>query len=123
MQRFKIFLFWSAAAFALVMASLPNPIEIPGEPGDKVQHMIAFAVLALLGAQAYPRRLIVLLIGLSAFGALIELVQLIPSLNRTADWSDLAADIMTTAAVLGVIFVVRQIRARSMRPTREAPTR
>ena len=85
--------------------------------------MIAFAVLALLGAQAYTRRLIALLIGLSGFGALIELVQLIPSLNRTADWTDFAADIITTAAVLGVIFVVRRIRARSKRFTREAPIR
>ncbi|WP_202386112.1 VanZ family protein [Allopontixanthobacter confluentis] len=102
------------------MASLQNPIELPGEPSDKVQHMIAFAVLALLGAQAYPRRLMALLIGLSAFGALIELVHLIPSLKRTADWTDLAAEIITTAAVLGVIFMVRRLRARPKRFTREA---
>ena len=123
MRRFAVILFWSAATFALTMASLPNAFELSVESGDKVQHMISFAVLALLGAQAYPRRLIALLIGLSGFGALIELVQLIPSLNRTADWTDFAADIITTAAVLGVIFVVRRIRARSMRPTREAPIR
>lgn len=119
LHRLARLLFWSAAAFALVMASLQNPIELPGEPSDKVQHMIACAVLALLGAQAYPRRLMALLIGLSAFGALIELVQLIPSLNRAADWTDFAAGIITTAAVLGVIFVVRRIRPRSKRPAIE----
>ena len=123
MRRFAVILFWSAATFALTMASLPHAFELSVESGDKVQHMIAFAVLALLGAQAYPRRLIALLIGLSGFGALIELVQLIPSLNRTADWTDFAADIITTAAVLGVIFVVRRIRARSKRFTSEAPIR
>jgi len=114
LQRFAIILFWSAATFALVMASLQNPIALPSDPGDKFKHIIAFAVLALLGALAYPGvRLLTLLLGLSVFGALIELIQLIPSLNRTSDWEDLAADILAAATVLGAIFVVRRIRKPS----------
>lgn len=114
MQRFAIILFWSAAAFALLVASIPQPIVLPGDPTDKVQHIIAFAVLALLGALAYTGlRLILLLLGLSVFGALIELLQLIPSLNRTADWSDLAADILTLVIVFGAIFVVRRMRRQA----------
>ena len=111
MQRFAVILFWSAAAFALMMAGLPNAPELKVESGDKILHMIAFAVLALLGAFAYPAlRLMALLLGLSAFGILIELIQLIPALNRTADWGDLAADILTAAAVLGVIYIFRRSR-------------
>ena len=111
MQRFLVFLFWSAAAFALIMASVQHPIALPGDPGDKFQHIMAFSVLALLGALAYPgTRLLVILLGLSAFGALIELIQMIPFLNRTADTNDLAADILAAAAVLSVVFVVRRIR-------------
>ena len=114
MQRFAVILFWSAAAFALIMASLPHAPELKVESGDKFLHMIAFAVLALLGTIAYPAlRLTVLLLGLSAFGMLIELSQLIPALNRTADWSDLAADILTAAAVLGAIFIFRRLRKRA----------
>ena len=114
MQRFAVILFWSAAAFVLIMASLPHAPELKVQSGDKILHMIAFAVLALLGALAYPAlRLIVLLLGLSAFGMVIELIQLIPALNRTADWRDLAADIMTATTVLGVIFVFRRIRHQS----------
>ena len=114
MQRLAVILFWSAAAFALIMAGLPNAPELKVESGDKILHMIAFAVLALLGTFAYPAlRLIVLLLGLSAFGMLIELSQLIPALNRTADWRDLAADILTAAAVLGVIYTFRRMRKRA----------
>ena len=114
MQRFAVILFWSAAAFALIMAGLPHAPELSVESGDKILHMIAFAVLALLGALAYPAlSLMALLLCLSAFGILIELIQLIPALNRTADWRDLAANILNAAAVLGVIFVVRRIRHKS----------
>ena len=114
MQRLAVSLFWSAAAFALIMAGLPHAPELKVASGDKILHMIAFAVLALLGALAYPAlHLMNLILGLSAFGILIELIQLIPALNRTADWRDLAADIVTTAVVLGVIFVVRRIRHQS----------
>ena len=47
-------LFWAAAAFAFVMAVLPHPPNIPGNPNDKLQHIAAFATLALLGSFAFP---------------------------------------------------------------------
>ena len=51
-ERFIRLLFWGAALFALIMALDPHPPSFPGEPSDKVEHMIAFAVLAALGAAA-----------------------------------------------------------------------
>jgi VanZ family protein len=103
-------LFWAAAAFAFVMASLPKPPQLPGDPGDKVQHIIAFAVLALLARLGWlnvsGRRL---LAGLSAFGALIELVQAIPALGRHADWIDWAADTVAAGLVLGLAALVRKM--------------
>lgn len=103
-------LFWAAAAFAFVMASLPKPPQLPGDPGDKVQHIIAFAVLAVLTRLGWLKvsgwRL---LAGLSAFGALIELVQAIPALNRHADWIDWMADTLAAAAVLGLAALVRKM--------------
>ena len=99
-------LFWLATCFAFVMAVVPHPPELPGEPNDKVQHIIAFATLALLGSFAYPRTaLIRLLAGLSLFGALIEVVQAIPMLHRDSDPLDWLAD---TAAVLVVLLIVRR---------------
>ncbi|GHA85006.1 hypothetical protein GCM10009069_05150 [Algimonas arctica] len=110
LHRLARLLFWGAAAFALIMACLPQLVALPGHPGDKLLHIIAFMALALLAALAYPRvRLLSVLAGLSLFGALIELVQLIPALNRTGDWTDWAADTLAAAAVLGCVFLLRRL--------------
>ncbi|MGN6058034.1 MAG: VanZ family protein [Sphingomicrobium sp.] len=103
-------LFWAAAIFAFVMAVLPHPPEVPGEPNDKIQHMVAFATLGLLGAWAYARALLMrLLIGLSLFGAFIEVVQAIPALGRDSDVKDWMADTFACGVAL---LVVRWWRSR-----------
>jgi VanZ family protein len=94
-------LFWVAALFALVMALLPHPPNLPGNPSDKIQHVTAFATLGLLGGLAYRRIPTVWLIAaLSLFGALIELLQLIPSLHRDSDALDWIADTIACTLVL-----------------------
>jgi hypothetical protein len=102
--------FWAAACFAFVMAVLPHPPQFPGEPNDKVQHIAAFATLALLGSFAYPATaLSKLLVRLSLFGAAIEVVQAIPELHRDSDVLDWLAD---TVAVAVVLLLVRWWRGR-----------
>ena len=102
--------FWAAAIFAFVMAVLPHPPEMPGHPNDKVEHIVAFATLAVLASFAYPRAtLIRVLVGLSLFGAFIEVVQAIPALQRDSDVWDWVAD---TAAVAVVLLLVRWWRNR-----------
>jgi len=97
-------IFWTATIFALVMALLPQPPQLPGSPSDKVQHVIAFATLAALGASAYPwASLVRLLASLSAFGAVIEILQAIPMLNRDSDPVDWLADTFAAALVLAGI--------------------
>src|SRR5207245_7102623 len=82
-------LFWAAACFAFVMAVLPHPPEVPGHPNAKLQHVAAFATLALLGSFAYPRATLTsLLVRLSLFGAPIEVIQAIPILHRDSDVLD-----------------------------------
>jgi len=105
-------LFWAAFVFAFVMAVLPHPPEVPGEPNDKLQHIAAFATLALLSSFAYPATgLVRLLVRLSLFGALIELVQAIPSLHRDSDVKDWIADTLAAAAVLLLVWWWRGRRA------------
>jgi peptidoglycan/LPS O-acetylase OafA/YrhL len=97
-------LFWALALFALVMALIPHPPELPGDPSDKVQHMTAFAALSLVGSIAYSRiTTIRLLIALSLFGALIEVAQAIPILHRDSDPLDWVAD--TVACVVMLLLV------------------
>jgi VanZ family protein len=97
-------LFWAACAFAFAMAILPHPPMLPGNPSDKLQHIAAFVVLAVLGHLAYPHvKKRELLLGLMAFGALIEMVQAIPALHRDSDPYDWIAD---TAAALTVFVII-----------------
>lgn len=106
-------LFWGAALFAFVMALLPHPPHVPGEPPDKVQHVIAFATLGLLGAWSYRSAPMArLLVGLSLFGAIIEVLQAIPILHRDSDVIDWIADTVACGLVLGLISWRRARRAR-----------
>lgn len=104
----------SAAIFALVMAILPQPPRMPGDPSDKTLHILAFGVLATLGCLAFPRaRLIILILGLAAFGAGIELVQAIPILHRDSQFVDLVADVVAVVLVALPLRWVQHRRQRS----------
>ena len=106
--------FWAAATFAFVMAVLPHPPQLPGAPSDKVQHIAAFLVLGTLASLAWPRTSPVYLATLlSLFGAVIELVQLIPALNRDGDPVDWIAD---TAAAGLMLILLHWLRARRVKP-------
>ena len=109
-RRLPRLLFWAAAIFAFVMAVLPHPPQIPGHPSDKIQHITAFATLGALGAWAF-RRLATwkLILRLSIFGAVIEIIQAIPALHRDSDVLDWLADTIACAVVL---FAIRWWRAR-----------
>ena len=111
-------LFWAAMIFAFVMAVLPHPPHLPGEPPDKVQHMVAFATLGLLGAWAYAgTALPQLLLRLSLFGVVIEVFQAIPALHRDSDVKDWIADTLACGVVL---LAVRWRRSRQAVPPEPA---
>jgi hypothetical protein len=116
MTRALRLLFWLSVAFSFVMATLPHPPPIPGEPVDKVQHMMAFSTMSLLGALGYARfGLVRLGVALSAFGAFIEFVQMIPALHRDAEFLDWVADTAAVVVVLGLVALVRAILTRRAR--------
>ncbi len=107
-RRLLRVLFWTAAVVAFAAAVSPPGTTPEFVPWDKAQHFIAFYVLAILGAAAYSRSS-PLKIGasLSAFGALIELVQAIPAVHRDADFWDWAADTVAVTAALAPLVLVR----------------
>lgn len=84
-------LFWAAIVTTLVFAWTPHPPTLLSD--DKSQHMLAFGVLSVLAALAYPRlapwKTAVLLLVL---GGVIELVQGIPFVHRDCDIFDWLAD-------------------------------
>lgn len=83
----------------------------PGNHGDKVQHLLAFAALAFLLDQSLPPRLtsfwLPVALPLLAYGLLIEVVQYhLP--HRSFDLLDLAADF----AGLLCYWIVRPVLGR-----------
>lgn len=100
------FAFALAVTVAFVMAVLPHPPRLPGEPSDKVLHILAFTVLGSLAVLAFPKRSVSqLVLALVALGALIEAVQAIPALNRDSELLDLVAD---AAAALAAAWAMRR---------------
>ena len=114
MRRYLPWAFWAALLLTFVMASLPHPPRIPGDPLDKLQHMAAFAVLTALACAAWPAiSRLRLAIVLSVFGALIEVVQAIPALHRDSDWRDWVADTVAILVTLAIAVVVQRfVRGR-----------
>lgn len=102
MQPVLRYAFFIALVVTFVMAVIPHPPPLPGQPGDKLLHILAFATLAVLGTLGWPCRPIMrLFFGLVLFGALIEVVQAIPALHRDSDLMDLLADAVA-ALIAGV---------------------
>jgi peptidoglycan/LPS O-acetylase OafA/YrhL len=115
LRRLSRMAFWVATLAAFVLATLPQPPYTPTrEFGDKVEHILAFAVLtalAQLGFGAERRRAWV--IGLALFGGAIELVQAIPALHRDSDWLDWLADVAAVLVVAAVLAAVARFRRRA----------
>ncbi len=109
-ERIFNLLFWLTVALAVVLASLPSPMALPGNPSDKLLHALAFFVLALLAVFAFPRaRVGILLLGLAALGGAIELIQGTPQVGREASWLDWLADLGGAGFVLVMVRITRTL--------------
>lgn len=78
---------------------------------DKAQHLLAFGVLAALAFRGWPgiatRKV---LLGLSAFGALIEVVQGTPLIGGDVELADWLADTLAVTVVALVVFLTRRMQ-------------
>ena len=95
---------------ALTVAML-WPLDAPPtapQGSDKLVHLIAFAALAFPLARTGRFGVIPVLIGASAFGATIELIQ--PTFNRSAELSDWVADTLGVLIGIGLGLAYRRVR-------------
>ena len=95
-----------ALVLTLIFAWTPHPPTLI--PNDKAQHVVAFVVLTILAAVAYPRvHLRWTVLWLAVFGAVIELVQGLSFIHRDCDIYDWFAD---SEAILGAVVMIGPIR-------------
>ncbi len=83
---------------------VPEPLRVPLFPGaDKVVHAIMFAALAFVWltdmGKSNRLRIFIVAAGTAAAGGLIEILQHVMAMGRTAEWADFYAD--AAGAVVG----------------------
>ena len=86
---------------------MEQPLPAP-QGSDKLVHLAAFAALAFPLARTNRVSLLLIFIGASAFGGLIELIQ--PTFNRSADLNDWIADILGVMLGIALGLIYRQVR-------------
>ena len=99
---------------AVLTVAMLWPINQPPpapDGSDKVVHLIAFSALVFPLARTGRIGLIPVLVGASAFGGLIEILQ--PSFGRSADMQDWIADVAGVG--LGIVLALLYRRFRKHR--------
>jgi hypothetical protein len=119
--------FLAALIFTCYSAVAPSAHVLHLTPWDKSTHFIAFYVLTGLAVAAFPRQnLFVIAALLSAFGALIEIVQGLPMVHRDKDFWDWVADTLAISSALAPLLLGwwrEQSRAVRNTSTRKPGTR
>lgn len=98
-------LWWAAIAAVFVVCLLPGP-DLPRVPegGDKVEHVLAYFILAAGAVLLHARRATLWrpALGLLLMGILIEILQGALTATRSADAADALADAIGIAAGLAL---------------------
>lgn len=90
------------------LSLLPSAALPPAAIGDKAEHVLAYAVLGLLGTAGSARGTMRVILGLAAFGLLIELLQAF-SPGRSPEVLDLVADIAGAGLGCAAAIMVRRV--------------
>jgi VanZ family protein len=89
---------WLLVLFVIYLSLTPEPMQVPGEQGDKFGHVFAYAALMSWFANLYelPARRLQFAIGFVALGVALEFVQRWTG-YRSFDVADMAADAVGVA--------------------------
>lgn len=92
-----------------------SPLDrLPDAPGgDKLHHLVAYALLALPACLAQPRALPALLALFLFWGGAIELIQ--PFVNRYGEWADFLANAAGVGLGFALSLPLRSLTARGAR--------
>jgi VanZ family protein len=102
-------LFWLLIVITTYLMLMPAK-EVPNVLifWDKLQHSLCFVVLSGAGLYAYMQRSKAVFIGLSVYGALIEIMQSTLTSSRQGDPLDWVADSIGILLVAAIFMVVRK---------------
>ena len=75
---------------------------------DKLQHIVVFFMLTLIGLYAYPFKKWAVITGLILFGMAIEILQSAFTLSRQASLADWVADVIGLTLALGLATLIKK---------------
>jgi VanZ family protein len=104
--RFWLGLWWLAIALTIIVCLIPPPpLDLPPN-SDKVEHFLAYFVLAGSAVQIYRTRAALLwaCVGLVGLGVGIEFLQGALTVNRMADPMDALANSVGVLAGMALVF-------------------
>jgi VanZ family protein len=106
-RRFLKASFYAACMLVGVLSLLPGERLPPAPIGDKVEHVIAYALLAFLGCAAFERRRLAMILGLVAYGAALELLQNLAP-GRSPEIADGVANLIGACLGGGAVVALRR---------------
>ena len=102
-----IFIVCFAILTYLLLMEMP-PSNDPSLYKDKIEHIIAFGGVAFWGLMAFPRHRFSIAIGLTIFGALMEVLQGVMTTTRQPSIYDWLADLVGIALTWGVVILLQR---------------
>ncbi|HKP22618.1 MAG TPA: VanZ family protein [Dongiaceae bacterium] len=108
LRRLLRIAFYAASALVAGLSLVPSATLPPTSIGDKMEHAIAYAVLGLLGAASSARGVTRTILGLAAFGLIIEALQTF-SPGRSPDLLDAATDVIGAGLGCAAAIVLRRM--------------
>ncbi|HYG28237.1 MAG TPA: VanZ family protein [Caulobacteraceae bacterium] len=108
-RRIRFVVFGLACAVVAFLSLIPQEDVPPTGISDRVHHLVAYGLLAVIGAWAYgpSTRLAIVLI---AFGAAVEVLQGVMGFGRHADVLDGLMN--TLGVILGLALALLALRVR-----------
>jgi VanZ family protein len=115
LRRLMPYIFWTLVVIVSMFMLVEHaPKENPIKNLDKIQHALVFLTISVAGCLAFKHQISLIIMGLTAFGAVIEVLQATLTTTRTGDFKDWLADIAGILIGLMIVAVYRQFKPKRL---------
>ena len=115
LRRLMPYIFWTLVIFvSMFMLVELVPKENPIKHLDKIQHALVFLTISVAGCLAFKHQTSLIIVGLTIFGAIMEILQATLTTTRTGDVKDWLADIVGILIGLMIVAIYRQFKPKSL---------
>ena len=105
--------FYASSALVGALSLAPSTTLPPVSINDKIEHVVAYALLGFVGAVSFECGALRTILGLAAFGILLELLQAF-SPGRSPELGDALADVAGACLGYGALIILRRAWASKL---------